>query len=185
MVTDDQGTQILKTLKKMDERFDKVDEKFDRMDEKFDKVDEKFDKVNEQFQQIDKRFDKIDEQFDKIDQKFEQIDGRLDKVDGRLDKIDGRLDKVDGRLDGHDSTFEKIISMLVDHDNYIKRLPTREEFDEFKSNNLALHDRTAKSIEKLEMEFKVHTKAQDRLKDRVDVHEKVLISHKLLPAKAV
>lgn len=152
MITDDQGSQI---LKKMDEQFKEMNGKMD-----------------EQFKELN----------GKMDIKFAQIDVRFEQIDVRFEKIDERLDKHDKRFEKNDTVLENITSMLVSHDHLLKTLPTREEFDAFKCENAEAHDRTAKAIEKIEQELRASNSAHERLQKQFDKHEVALVKHKLLLA---
>lgn len=67
-----------------------------------------------------------------------------------------------------DERFERIETLLVSHDNTLKTLVTREEFNVFKIENLNAHANLATSMEKLDQEFTVFTATHDRLEQRVD-----------------
>jgi hypothetical protein len=121
----------------------------------------------------------------KMDAKFGEIDTKLEKISTILKEHSTKLDEHSAILGEHSYNLEHIIPMLVDHDSMLRKLPTREEFDEFRSENASAHDHMAKSIEKLDQELRAGAKIQDRTKEKVDMHERVLIAHKLLPAKAV
>ncbi len=123
MITDDQGTQI---LKKMDEQSMKIDERFVKMDEKFMKIDERFVKIDEQFMKIDERFVKIDEQFVKMDERFEVIEKKLDHV------IDLAVNN------------QHVIKNLVTRKEFEEKLKKREEED------VAFRHATIMRLEKLE-----------------------------------
>lgn len=83
-----------------------------------------------------------------------------------------------------DQRFERIETLLVSHDNTLKTLITRDEFNVFRMENLDAHANLATSIEKLDQEFTVFTVAHDRLEQRVGKHEKALIKHKILALDA-
>ena len=82
-----------------------------------------------------------------------------------------------------DGVLENITVMLVNHDHLLKTIPTREEFDTFKSENATAHDRTVKAIEKFDQELASSTASHDRLKKQVDKHQVALVKHKLLVAE--
>ncbi len=76
--------------------------------------------------------------------------------------------KFDERFERIDERFERIETLLVSHDNTLKTLVTREEFNVFKMENLNAHANLATSMEKLDQEFTVFTATHDRLEQRVD-----------------
>lgn len=95
-------------------------------------------------------------------------------------KVDERLGKIDERLGKTEAVLGNVTFMLANHDNLLKKIPTREEFDLFKSENATAHDRTVKAIEKFDQELASSSEAHDRLEEKVYVHQEVLVKHKFL-----
>lgn len=122
----------------------------------------------------------LEEGFKKVDERFEKIDERLGRIDERVGRIDERVGTVDERLGKVEIILGNVTFMLANHDNLLKKIPTREEFDLFKSENATAHDRTVKAIEGFGQELASSSEAHDRLEERVDVHQEVLVKHKFL-----
>ena len=73
---------------------------------------------------------------------------------------------------------------VSEHELALTQFLTKDEFAIFRNENAGAHDRTAKTLERLEQEFKAFNRAHSRLEDRVDCHEKVLVKHRLMDAAA-
>src|SRR3989338_2553819 len=122
------------------------------------------------FKEMRKGFESVDRRFESVDRRFESVDRRFESVDRRFSRIDKKL--------------ENIADIVGQHDKTLKTLVTRDEFNEFKKANLNAHENLGTSLEKLDQEFVSFTRANDRLKERVDTHEAALQKHKMLPVAA-
>lgn len=83
MVTDDQGTQILK-----------------RMDEKFKGMDDTFNEVSR----------RMDAGFKRMDRRFEEVDQRFEAVNQRFGAIDEKLERIEMFVAKHDNTFKTLVT---------------------------------------------------------------------------
>lgn len=74
---------------------------------------------------------------------------------------------MDGRLGKVETILENVTFVLANHDHLLKGLPTREEFDQFRDENAIAHDRTAKAIERIDMELASSSEAFARLENSI------------------
>lgn len=79
--------------------------------------------------------------------------------------------KMDKKLDQKlDQKLAPIIEMLVEHDYLLKtKMVTRDEFNEFRSENAAAHDAMFKRLDRLDTEFVALSASHNRLEADVRV----------------
>lgn len=82
----------------------------------------------------------MEDGFKTIDERFKTIDERFKNLE---QNISAGFKRIDAKLD--------IIEMYVaNHDNQLKKLPTREEFEKYQEGNVEFKHAIVKRLEKLE-----------------------------------
>ena len=70
---------------------------------------------------------------------------------------------------------QSLAEKVAEHDVVLKQLVTKEDFAEFRDENVTQHDLLIKCFEELDQEFNIFESRQDR-------HEKALVENHLLTA---
>lgn len=127
-------------------------------------------------------FKAVDRRFEQVDKRFEQVDKRFEQVDKHFDALEYRLTTLEGKFSTFEEKFDDLSVVVFGHEHRMTEFLTRDEFNIFKSENAAAHDRTAQALERIEQEIKAFQRSQERLEKRVDIHEVVLVKNGLMAA---
>jgi hypothetical protein len=134
--------------------------------------DQKSDAILGKLDEHGKKLEQHDQQFVKIDGHFEAIDKKLEQHDQQFAKIDEHFVAVDKHLEHHDKQFEAIVGKLIEHDEKLDNMVTKQEFHELREEILQGQDEIITIVKRLDQERVSTIGRIDRIEDRVEQTEK-------------
>ena len=111
------------------------------------------------------------------DKRFNDHDKRFESIDKRFIEVDKRFDAIDKRLDNHDEQFQRVIGMLLEHDdrldNIERTMATKNDINMI-MNRL---DEIVLVVKSTNQELTALTHNHRRLDDKVERHQTLLNTH--------